>query len=438
MMIASLIDTWYVGQIGTVELAAITLTFPLVMGLSSLSMGLGIGATSIISRTVGSGSAHKAQQIASHTLVLVVCFVVVIVTVGFLAAEWVFLRLGAQEELLPIAINYTYITLIGVPVLAIPMVGGMMLRAFNDVKTPAIIMMAGAALQVILAPVLIWGIGNWEGFGVYGSAWSFVLSRVIVAVFALYIFRARGITQAITSWREFRASSYEVLRLALPSIGSQMLMPLSMYLVMMLVARYDNHVIAAFGVVSRIEALAIMVIMALSSSMGPFVGQNFGAQRFDRIKQALKLCYRFCIAWGLMLAVAFYFWGDDVAGLFRDDAGVVAVAHEFFLIVPITLGLMSVSMISSSTFVAYGNPIPSMVMSILRMFGLLLPFCYLLEYSLGYQGIFLAMALTNVVSGLIAYTWLKTKTRKHEQRMSSDETRERSELTHVSPPAGSQ
>lgn len=421
MMIASLIDTWYVGQIGTVELAAMTLTFPFVMALTSLSMGLGIGATSIISRTVGGGGTEKAQLIATHTLVLVVVFVAIIVSVGFAGVETVLMSLGAQEELLPIAIKYTYITLIGVPVLAIPMVGSMMLRAFNDVRTPAIIMMAGAGLQVLLAPVLIWGIGNWEGYGVYGSAWAFVWSRVVVAVFALYMFKVRGFIQVIKSWREFCNSSYEVLKLALPSIGSQMLMPLSMYLVMMLVASYENHVVAAFGVVTRIEALALMVIMALSSSMGPFVGQNFGAQRIDRIKSALQLCYRFCLVWGVLLAGVFFLWGADIVALFRDDAGVIGVAQEFFLIVPITMGLMSVSMISSSTFVAYGNPVPSMVTSITRMFLLLIPFCYLLEHFLGYQGIFLAMALTNVFSGVIAYTWLKARTAKHERNISTSQ-----------------
>ena len=417
MMVASLIDTFYVGQLGTNELAAVTLTFPLVMGFSSLSMGFGIGATSIISRTAGAGDWAHAQRIATHTLILVIGFVSVLVLVGYMFAESIFVLLNASEDLLPIAVKYTYIIMLGVPMLAVPMVGGMMLRSFNDVRSPATIMVSGAAIQVVIAPALIWGIGSWDGFGVYGSAWSFVLSRFVVAFYALVIFKRRGIMQHPGSFQAFLKSVREVMRLALPSMASQVLMPVSMYLILMLIAQYENHVVAAYGVATRIEALALMVIMALSSSVGPFVGQNFGARRFDRIQSALKMCYAFCLGWGLLLTVVFILCGGLFAGIFRDDPAVVQVATEYFYIVPLTLGIMSVAMISGSTFVAYGEPIPSFVLSIVRMFVLLLPLCYLLEWLLGYQGIFIAMAITNGIVGFISFFWLRSMTTRFSLKL---------------------
>lgn len=419
MMIASLIDTYYVGQIGTIELAAMTLTFPLVMGFSSLSMGFGIGATSIISRTVGAGDWTKAQRIATHTLILVICFVTLLSVVGFSFAESIFVMLNASEELFPIAVKYTYITLIGVPILAVPMVGGMMLRSFNDVRSPAIIMVAGAVIQVIIAPALIWGIGTWEGFGVYGSAWSFVISRLIVAVYAIGLFRRRGFIQRPGSFEQFRTSVYEVMRLALPSMASQVLMPVSMYLIMMLIALYDNHVVAAYGVATRIEAMTMIVVMALTSSMGPFVGQNFGARRFDRIQSALRMCYMFCVSYGLIVTVILVLLGGAISSVFRDDPDVVAVATEFFYIVPITIGIMAVSMIAGSTFVAYGEPIPSFVLSMFRMFVVLLPLCYLLNWIFGYIGIFIAIAITNGSVGLIAIFWLRSMTKRFTTEFAS-------------------
>ena len=419
MMIASLIDTYYVGQIGTVELAALTLTFPLVMGFSSLSMGFGIGATSIISRTVGAGDWAKAQRIATHTLILVIGFVSVLTLVGYAFAESIFVMLNAREELLPIAVNYTYITLLGVPILAVPMVGGMMLRSFNDVRSPAIIMVSGAAIQVIIAPILIWGVGSWEGFGVYGSAWSFVISRLVVAFYAIGLFRRRGLIQHPGSFEQFRTSVFEVMRLALPSMASQVLMPVSMYLIMMLVALYDNHVVAAYGVATRIEAMTMIVVMAMSSSMGPFVGQNFGARRFDRIKSALRMCYLFCLSYGLVVTVILVLLGGAISGVFRDDPAVVAVATEFFYIVPVTIGIMSVSMIAGSTFVAYGEPVPSFVLSIFRMFVVLLPLCYLLNWLMGYLGIFIAIAITNGTVGFISFFWLRSMTNRFRLQLAA-------------------
>ena len=419
MMIASLIDTYYVGQIGTIELAALTLTFPLVMGFSSLSMGFGIGATSIISRTVGAGDWTKAQRIATHTLILVIGFVSVLTVVGYAFAESIFVMLNAREELLPIAVNYTYITLLGVPILAVPMVGGMMLRSFNDVRSPAIIMVSGAAIQVIIAPILIWGVGSWEGFGVYGSAWSFVISRLVVALYAVGLFRRRGLIQHPGSFEQFRTSVFEVMRLALPSMASQVLMPVSMYLIMMLVALYDNHVVAAYGVATRIEAMTMIVVMAMSSSMGPFVGQNFGARRFDRIKSALRMCYLFCLSYGLVVTVILVLLGGAISGVFRDDPAVVEVATEFFYIVPVTIGIMSVSMIAGSTFVAYGEPVPSFVLSIFRMFVVLLPLCYLLNWLMGYLGIFIAIAITNGTVGFISFFWLRSMTNRFRLQLAA-------------------
>ena len=414
MMLASLIDAIYVGQLGTLELAAVTLTFPLVMGFSSVSMGLGIGATSIISRTVGGGDTQKGVRIATHTLILVMVFVLVLTGVGFLFTEQIFQLLGAREELLPIAVGYTYITLLGVPILAVPMVGSMILRSFNDVVSPAIIMVSGAVIQVIIAPILIWGIGAWEGWGVYGSAWSFVLSRVFVAVYALFLFRRRGFLNHPGTMSAFLTSAKEVMRLAVPSMASQLLMPVSMYLIMMLIAKNENFVVAAYGVATRIESMTMIVVMALSSSMGPFVGQHFGARRFDRIRASLRMCYSFSLVYGLVVAVLLALFGGIIAGVFRDDPDVVAVATEFFYIVPITIGILSVSMISGSSFVAYGEPMPSFVLSMFRMFVVLLPLCYLLDWLMGYLGIFVAISITNGLVGVIAYWWLRILTNRFE------------------------
>lgn len=414
MMLASLIDAYYVGQLGTVELAAVTLTFPLVMGFSSVSMGLGIGATSIISRTVGGGDTSRGVRIATHTLILVVAFVTVLTILGFIFTEQIFQLLGARPELLPIAIEYTYITLLGVPILAVPMVGSMMLRSFNDVVSPAIIMVSGAVIQVIIAPFLIWGIGSWDGLGVAGSAWSFVLSRFVVAIYAIGLFHRRGFLNHPGSLSAFITSTKEVMRLAIPSMASQLLMPVSMYLIMMLIAKNENFVVAAFGVATRIESMTMIVVMALSSSMGPFIGQNFGANRFDRIRTGLRISYVFSLLYGIGVAILLALVGGAIAGLFRDDPAVVEVATEFFYIVPITIGILSVSMISGSSFVAYGEPMPSFVLSIFRMFAVLLPLCYLLDWLFGYIGIFIAVSVTNGLVGFLAYYWLRVLTHRFQ------------------------
>lgn len=412
MMLTTVIDMFWVAQIGTLEAAVVTLTLPLVMGFMSLSMGFGIGANSIIARTAGSGRWKEAQQIATHTLILVILFVTCVVGIAYLITDDVLRFIDVKEELLPIAIQYTHIYLIGVPILALPMIGGMMLRSFNDARTPAIIMIAGSVLQVTLAPLLIWGIGDFEGFGVYGSAWAFVASRAIVSVYALKVFYQRGLIQSPGTMRSFVNSVVEVMRLAIPSMLTQLLMPISMYFVLALVAQYPESVIAAFGIASRIESLAMVVVMALSSSLGPFVGQNFGSRQYDRVLASLKLTCTFAFTYGLVLAGLLAAFGPELLQLFLDDPDVVEAGSLFLYIVPITMGFMSLSFICGSTFVAFGEPIPSFVLSISRMFVILLPLCYLLDYLMGYVGLFVAMAATNLLSGIAAMYWMRLRTRR--------------------------
>ena len=145
-----MIDTIYIGWIGTSELAAVSFTFPLVMAVSSVSMGLGVGATSIMSRVLGGGDRERCILIGAHTLILVLLLIVVISALGYVYAPVLFQWQGASEAILPITVSYVRIWFVGLPLFAIPMVGGMMVRALGDARTPGIIMTSGAVLQVLI------------------------------------------------------------------------------------------------------------------------------------------------------------------------------------------------------------------------------------------------------------------------------------------------
>ena len=417
MMIAATVDAFYVGKLGTEELAALSLIFPVFMILTGVAMGLGIGATSVVSRTLGRGDRAKALEIGTHTLLLILIIVCVLEVLGFLLLEQLFRLLGTDTALMPMVTVYTQILLLSLPFFAIPMVGGMMLRAMGDVKTAAITMVAGAGVQIAVAPILIWGIGSWEGWGFYGSAWSFFVSRFLLFFYAAYEFHRFGLFRHPGRWREIVSSWVEILRLGVSSMTSQLIMPISMGILLALLATYGNAVIAAFGVVSRIEGLALMVLMALASSLGPIVGQNFGAKQFDRVSSALKFSYGFSLVYGVTIAVVLYFLADPLAALFRDDAAVVSVAVEYLRIVPITFCIAGLGMLSGTLFVAYGEALPSFLLSIARSIAVLIPLVILFREFFGYVGVFIGIASSNVIVGLLGFLWLIMRTRTHRERV---------------------
>ena len=284
-----MVDTVYIGWIGTVELAAVSFTFPLVMAVSSVSMGLGVGATSIMSRILGSGDRERCLLIGAHTLILVLLLIVVISVLGYVYAPVLFRWQGASDDILPITVSYVRIWFVGMPLFAIPMVGGMMLRALGDARTPGIIMTSGALLQVLIAPVLIFGFADMGGLGVQGSAWAFILSRVAPSIYSLIVFQRFGLFGRPGALHKMLRSWAEVLRIGIPSMASSLIGPVSMSVLMALLAAHGHAIVAAFGVATRIESLATMILMALSSSIGPFVGQNYGARRYERIRIALAI-----------------------------------------------------------------------------------------------------------------------------------------------------
>ena len=135
-------------------------------------------------------------------------------------------------------------------------------------------MTLSAILQVLIAPPLIFGVADINGLGVNGSAWAFIVSRAALSLYALVVFHRFGLFGHPGSVKQMLGSWVEVLRIGVPSMASSLIGPVSMSVLMALLAVHGHAVVAAFGIATRIESLATMVLMALSSSIGPFVGQN--------------------------------------------------------------------------------------------------------------------------------------------------------------------
>tara|TARA_B100002049_G_scaffold236193_1_gene222296 strand:- start:1725 stop:2219 length:495 start_codon:yes stop_codon:yes gene_type:complete len=147
--------------------------------------------------------------------------------------------------------------------------------------------------------------------------------------------------------------------------------------------------------------------MALSSSIGPFVGQNYGARKNERIRTALSITYRFSMAWGLFAFAVLAAFGNSIVGAVVDDADVIGAAYDYMLIVPITFGFFGVTMMATTYFVALGRPMPSLVISILRMVVVQIPLALVLDFFWAYRGVFVAIAVSNVLVGLIGYAWAR-------------------------------
>jgi len=200
-----------------------------------------------------------------------------------------------------------------------------------------------------------------------------------------------------------------IMHIGLPAMATQLIGPVSSAIITRLLAGHGEVVVAGFGVATRIEAVAVMMLFALSASIGPFVGQNWGGKHQDRVREGLHITYLFCLVWGIVVAVPLILFGTHIAGWVDDNSVVVDTAAFYLTIVPWSYGLWGMLMMASASFNALGKPLPSTVLSFSRMFIIYIPLALLLDHFYGYQGIFIATALSNALMGVLGVVWLKQR-----------------------------
>ena len=162
---------------------------------------------------------------------------------------------------------------------------------------------------------------------------------------------------------------------------------------------------AGFGVASRIESVAGMVTVGFATSIVPIVGQNWGARKFDRVYAALKTCYLACHAWGLIAATGIWMGAVFLVRLFSDQEAILESAVWFLYIVPLSIGFAGMVNIATHSFNALRTPLPALILSLARVLFVYVPLAAALQLWIGYQGVFIAIALSNLIVGLLAYLW---------------------------------
>jgi MATE family, multidrug efflux pump len=405
LVIFNLIDTIYIGRLGTTELAALSFTFPIVMVVTSIGLGIGIGASSLLSFAFGEGDHTKVQRITSDSLVLSLLLVFVFISIGYFTIDPLFTLLGATPDILPFIREYMEIWYLGVPFVIIPMVGNNALRAKGDMKTPAKIMLAIVVVNIVLDPLLIFGLGPFPAMGLKGAAIATVFARAISLILGLYVlhfrdnmltFKSPGLSEVLSSWKN-------LLSIALPAAGAKMIVPVAIGFVTHIIAQYGAGPVAAFGAASRAEFFILAVLMALSSVLNPFIGQNIGANRVDRAQEALFKGMRFAALWGIGSFIILYLIAEPVAKLFSTETEVIENIILYLHIVPIGYAMRGVFDIVANVLNVLRKPLLSAGIISIQMILLIIPLIYLGSYLGGIKGIFTGLVVANIIAGSLAY-----------------------------------
>lgn len=407
-------DTFFVSRLGTLPLAAMGFTLPVIMMLGFAAGGLGTGVTTLVSHAIGKQDHEAAATLATHGMILTSAVSTLLSIAGFLCITPIFTALGADHTTMPLIRQFMYIWFLGGLTTAIPMMGNGLLMSVGDSRAASRLMMAGTLINVILNPLLIFGYAGLPPLGIAGSALATVLSQGVTVAWLLYLLRRKHHLLIFRrwTWHEYSVSFRKIIVFAIPSVLSMILAPISTTVITTILSRYGPEAIAATGAAARIEMLAFVIPMALGMSLMPFVSQNFGAGRMDRIMEAKKLAIRFALIYGGLSAAIFMIAAPWLAAIFTDDPHVAHTLVAYIRIICLCYGMTEVHRYCGFFFTGLQRPAMATVLNVLRVLVLLIPLSLLGSHIWGVNGVFAGRLVTDLIIGTIGIVWISYACRK--------------------------
>jgi putative MATE family efflux protein len=417
-----LVDLFYIGLLGTETLAAISFTLPVTLAVFSLVLGLGIGCSSVLSRKIGAGDHQDVRRLTIHALILGAIIGGFLTILGLACSDNLFTAMGASDTMRPIIHDYMNIWLLTIPFIALPLIGNAILRAHGKAIIPAYLMTGGAIANVILSPIMIFGFMGVPAMGVAGAAGATLIINILTVLALLYILlRGKFFNIQSMSFDQFKNSAKQILMIALPAGLTNMVTPVATGIITGLLAQHSTQAVAAFGIASRIEAFAFIVIMGLAGGMAPIIGQNWGASLFERVRDTLQHAFRFNIYWSFFICAIMALFAAPIASIFSNDPDVIQLAQYYFWIVPVSYAAGNLVPGWASAFNAMGAPERAALMILIKSFIIMIPACYIGSHFAGYVGIVCAISLTNLLVGstLHAYGWHQFKNWTNQRRLAA-------------------
>ena len=402
-------DTYFVSRLGTAQLAAMGFTFPIVMTIFGLVMGIGIGTSSVLSRLIGQADETGTRLLTLHALLLGLLVTGLFVVAGWLSFPKILALLGADDVTLPLALSYLRIWLAGMVFLVIPIIGNNAIRATGDTLTPSLIMTADMVLNVVLDPIFIFGLGPIPAMGIRGAALATVLARALALVTTLIVLcKAKHLlVLERVAWRSLLTSWGRILYIGLPAATTNLLMPIAGGILTRMISAYGVTHVAAFSAGVRIEHCVVVPVLALGASLVPFIGQNWGAQAYRRVRKGLRIAFATCVVWGLFSAVNLSIFSGMLAPAFSRDGSVVRMLVLYLNVVPAAMAFRGISFSICSGLNAMGHSLHSTAATALRLFGLQLPLALLGSHLGGFFGLLLGVVCGEVLAAGVIFAWLR-------------------------------
>ncbi len=400
------VDTLFVGRgVGPLAIAGLTIVLPIMVFVIAIGLFTGVGAASVISRSLGRGDKDKARLAAINSIILNAAIIIPLTGIFYLFMDKILLFLGASAEVLPYARDYLEVILVGFIFFTFSINGNYIIRAEGKPRASMYAMLIGACLNIALDPVFIFVLG----MGVRGAAIATVISQIVSCIYIYgFFFSRQSIFEFSLDKFKIRPKVFrEVIVVGTPSFLMEVVGSLMFMLFIKVVHVYggDNYV-AITGIGIRVIDLIFMPIVGIAQGFSPIVGFNYGAAFFLRVKKTLKeaLLWTVIIAsTGLLFMVIF---PDFLLGLFTDNPEIISMGVMPLRLIAILSPLWSFPILGSAFFQAIGKPRPALFITLSNQVLFFAPAVLILPAYLGLTGVWLSWPVTDILAFMVSFVLL--------------------------------
>lgn len=420
MSFYQVVDAIFIGQgVGTLGIAAVAIVIPISMFMMAIAQMIGIGISSIISRSLGEKDFEKTKIAFGNFLIMIFILSIIITVIGIYFLDNLLILFGASSNIMPFAKDYMGILFFGTVFLMFTMSSNNIIRAQGHAKTAMSVMMVGGLFNLILTPIFVFKFG----WGMRGAALSTVIGQILTSLYVIsyYFSKRNAIKLNHLKYLKLKLSLFkETIGIGLSSFSRQVSASILAIIINNLLVFYGGDIaIAAYGVINRVMMVIIMPMFGVVQGMLPILGFNYGAKKYLRVKEVLFLSIKYASVLAIIPFILLFAFPDIFVKLFTSDVDLINFTVPLIRIIFLFFPLVGFYLIISGIYQAMGKIIPGILLSLLRQTILLIPLVLVVPIFFGLKGIFYAFPISDLLAGIISYLLFRREMKKIESSISS-------------------
>ena len=405
----NVVDSMFVSYISEAALTAVSLAYPMQNLMIAVATGTGVGINALLSRNLGEKNFPMVNRTAGNAIFLGLVSYVVFALVGLFGSRIYFTLQVTDPEIIQMGQDYLSVIM----VLSIGCFGQVLLSRLlqSTGKTfySMVIQMVGAGLNIILDPIMIFGLVGFPAMGVAGAALATVVSQIVGTLLGLY-YNLRKNPEIQFAWNQLRPSGPIIARIygvGVPSILLQTVSSLLIFGLNQILVAFSETATAVYGVYFKLQGFAFLPIIGMNNGMVPIIAYNYGAKKPERILQTIKLAITYAVVIMVVAVIVFQVFAAQLLGFFQASPEMLAIGVPALRTLSLCFLIGGFTIVSSSVFQALGRGLLSMSISVFRQLVLVLPLAYLFSLTGNLNMVWWSFPVAEVLAGLLAAYYLR-------------------------------